>query len=95
MRDLQVRRQMVTLVYRGILQDCQNYLKIREIGIITTAGTAGAARRIFLFAPLMHQLLMNVKYLGVIDKHQFEIQVCHLINVLLAVVEFQTCSPTN
>ena len=95
MRDLQVRRQTVTLVYHGIHQDCQNYLKIREIGIITTAGTAGAAQRMFLFAPLIQTLLMNVKYLGVIDKHQFEIQVCQIINVLLAVVEFQTSSPTN
>ena len=87
MRDLQVRQQMVTLVYHGIHQDCQYYLKIRINGIITTAGTAGAAQMIFLFAPLMHQLLMNVKYLGVIDKHQFEKQVHQIINVLLAVVE--------
>ena len=86
MRDLQVRQHMVTLVYHGIHQDCQYYLKIREIGIITTAGTTGVARRMFLFASMIRQVLMNVKYLGVIDKHQFEIHFHQIINVLLAVV---------
>ena len=64
MRDQQVKQHLAILAYHGVHQDCQYYLKIREIGIITTAGTTGAWS-IFLFASLIRQLLMNVKYQGV------------------------------